>query len=164
MKTAVIFYSHYGNTAYVANQLCDALSRTGESVLFEIECEDYKQTLLKRLYNHFFPLRVELVDIPLDLAKYDVVIFGIPVWAGRPSAPINKYITLCKGVEHKKIICVYIYAIEASAKKCSQFVASLLNAKDHPFIREFFLPWSNLNDERFLAKSIKDIIEEVEHK
>jgi multimeric flavodoxin WrbA len=121
MKSLIVYYSRYGNTARVADLLGDVLRKRGETNIAEIEYRDTKQNILKRTFFRFFPMFVRLAPIKSDLKDYDLLCMGVPVWGGKPSAPVTKYLLLAKGLVGKKALCFYIYSFKASAEICSEY-------------------------------------------
>lgn len=161
MKTLLIYYSHYGHTYNVANAFGEALAKIGTVDSYELEYLDHRQGLLKRIFYRLFPLSVTLAPIPLDLSGYDILCLGIPVWGGRPSAPVTKYLQLCKNIEKKNIICFLVYGIEPSAHTCFNFVSKVLMKKRQALIIPAYIPWDKTQDKEFLSKTISSVLETI---
>lgn len=161
MKTLLIYYSHYGHTYSVANAFQEALSKIGTVDNYELEYLSRRQGLLKRIFYRLYPALVALAPIPLDLKNYDVLCLGIPVWGGRPSAPVTKYLQLCKNIEKKTIICFFVYGIEASAKTCFNFVSKVLKRKGQAAIIPVYVPWEKAQNKEFLSKAISTTLEKI---
>jgi hypothetical protein len=158
----VVYYSHYGNTAYVADKFLNALSKKGETDIAQLEYGVSRQSLLKRFFFRLFPSLVDLAPLPFDLKDYEVLCLGIPVWGGRPSAPVAKYLHLCKDLSKKKIICFYIYGIKTSATRCSRYLRKILEKKGHPLIFDVFIAWMDVHNQEFLENIINDAIGRIE--
>ena len=161
MKSAVVFYSHYGNTAYVVDRFCDVLRAQGKADVFELEYLHAKKGLLRRFVYRIFPFMVRLSPINLDLKEYDLLFLGIPVWGGKPSAPVSKYMLTCKNIAGKKIICCYVYGIEASARKCAKYVERTLQRKGCSEIFNIYFPWSRISDEEFLDQTVRTSMDKI---
>ncbi len=161
MKSLVAYYSRYGNTARVADALLDALRKVGEANIEEIECLDKRQGLIKHACYKLFPVFIRLAPVKWDLKGYDLLCMGIPVWGGRPSAPVTKYLLLTKNVVGKKAICCYVYGFETSAHQCSQYVESLLKKKGFSSVARIFVHWDDVGNEVFLNKAISDALAKV---
>ena len=158
MKSVIIYYSHYGNTAYVAERLEEALKKSGEVKTLEIEYQGSKHGFIERAFFRLFPGLVKLSPIITDLRSFDTIVFGVPVWGGRPSAPLTKYLTLVDNIPGKKVICFYIYAIEASAQACAGHICQLLRKKGNPELINAFIPWSSVHNLALLEKSVQEIV------
>lgn len=161
MKSLVIYYSHYGNTALVSSKVYDALGKKGEADIFELQYQVRPTGLIKRAFFRIFPRLVNLASISVDLNSYDLICFCIPVWGGRPSAPVTKYLYTCASIGRKKVICCYIYGIESSARKCANYVRKVLNKKGSPLIVDMFVPWTELHKVGFLENRINETLEKI---
>ena len=156
MKSLIVYYSRYGNTARVADVLLDALRTKGEANIAEIEYRESRQNLLQRTFYRFFPMFVKLAPIKSDLREYDLLSVGIPVWGGRPSAPVTKYLLLAKGGVGKKALCFYIYSFKVSAQRCAKYVESLHKRKGFAAVANVFVHWDDVGNEVFLNKEISE--------
>ncbi|MDD2752149.1 MAG: hypothetical protein PHN59_03380 [Candidatus Omnitrophica bacterium] len=161
MKTLLIYYSHYGHTYNVANAFQESFGKIGSVDTYELEYLKSRQGLIKRAFFRLYPALVNLAPVPLDLKDYDLLCLGVPVWGGRPSAPVTKYLQLCKNIDGKVIICFFVYGIEASALTCFSFVSKLLKRKGRPTIIPVYVPWEKAQQEEFLAKAIGEAMEKL---
>tara|TARA_B100000315_G_C14560921_1_gene580551 strand:- start:1248 stop:1739 length:492 start_codon:yes stop_codon:yes gene_type:complete len=161
MKSLVVYYSHYGNTAKVIHKIFEYLRQLGEAQLNRLEYLEGKSNPLKRLIFKIFPNLVELAPIPIDLSEYDLLCIGIPVLGGLPSSIISKYLRVCKSIDKKKIICCYVYGFEINAKGCSDYVKKLLTKKENPDIIEMFMSWSEISKPNYVDNKIKEALAKV---
>jgi menaquinone-dependent protoporphyrinogen IX oxidase len=104
---------------------------------------------------------VKLAPVKTDLTDYDLLCIGIPVWGGRPSAPVTKYLLLTKNTIGKKAICFYVYGFKESAKRCSKYVKSFLKKKGFSSIENIFIHWDDVGNEASLNQSISEAIIKV---
>jgi len=166
MKSAVIYYTHFGNTGSVAYRFYDALRQKGEVDIFELQYRQKsmgRHIFLKRIFFRLAPLLVELEPIPLDLKEYDVLCFGIPVRAGKPSAPIIKYLHTCQNIDNKKIVCFYLFSVQNSLHKCQRYIEKILDKKaPHSVLINVTLPWPELYNNIYLNKFVNEAIEKLE--
>ncbi|MDR1447027.1 MAG: flavodoxin family protein [Treponema sp.] len=93
MKTAVIYYSLDGNCRLVAEMLKEELGAD----LFSIETIDSKKRkgLSKFVWGGrmvFTRKEPPLKPLTADLASYDLLILGAPVWAGSPAPPMMSFL------------------------------------------------------------------------
>lgn len=158
MKGLVIYYSHLGNTAYVADRLADALREKGEVDIFQLGYRSGRINLPMRLLYRILPSLVKMEPVNLDLKDYNVVCFGISVMAGYPPAIMSKYLRLCENINKKKIICFFIYAVEESAKRCTKYVGKILQKKGGTIITNMFVPWTKACDTDYLEKVINGAV------
>ena len=161
MKTLLVYYSHYGHTYNVALSLQEALGKLGTVDTCELEYLMPRQGLLKRAFYRLFPDMVKLAPVPLDLKNYEILCLGVPVWGGKPSAPVTKYLHLCKNLENKIVVCFFVYSIEASAKACFNFVQKLLKTKGSRTVVAVYVPWDKTQNKDFLDKTIGPALEKI---
>lgn len=161
MKSLVVYYSHYGNTAFVTHKAWTELNKKGEADIFELEYLGGKKNIITRFFYRIFPFLVKIKSIPLDLNNYDVLFLGVPVLAAHPSSAVLKYIQSIKNINSKRISCCYIYGAELSAKRCAAHVSKILEKKGSPYIMNIFIPWSNVHNESFLHKTLIEPLDQL---
>lgn len=104
MKTAVIYYSLDGNCRLVAETLGEELGAD----LFSIEMIDSKKRagLSKFVWGGrmvFTRKKPPLKPLAVDLAAYDLLILGAPVWAGSPAPPMMSFLSQAAFPGKKKL-------------------------------------------------------------
>ena len=93
MKVAVVYYSMFNNTEYVANKIkeiidCDLIR------LYPVK-EYPTKGLSKFFHGGKSAIKnetPELKEYNFDADKYEYIIIGSPVWASRIAPPINTFI------------------------------------------------------------------------
>lgn len=154
MKSLVIYYSHYGNTAFVTHKAWAKLSTKGEAEMFEVEYVGMGKNLISRIFYRIFPTLVRMKPVPVDLKSYDVLFLGVPVLGAHPSSVLLKYVKSLKNTVNKKIVCCYVYGMELSAKYCAARLAKVLRKNGNPQITSIFIPWTHVHNESFLEKTL----------
>jgi flavodoxin len=103
MKIGLVYYSRTGNTRQIAKKLEEKFKeKKAEVDLIEIEHvkkpgffaagkASMKQLELPIKNNHF------------DMEKYDVIIVGLPTWAGRPSPFVKSFLNKAENIKGKKV-------------------------------------------------------------
>lgn len=86
MSTLVVYYSHHGNNATLANHLCNRL-QCGSVAIVETKPRTNRGILFDVLFRH--EPRIQRIEKALD--DYDHVIVVGPVWAGRIAAPLKSF-------------------------------------------------------------------------
>jgi len=105
MRVAIVYHSLSGNTRRVAELLAGRLAGTADADLIEVR-DQYQYTTLTA-YTSGAPraMRGETAEIEpaeIDLAGYDVVVFGTPVWAQAPTPAMNGAVAALRNVEGKE--------------------------------------------------------------
>lgn len=162
MRSLVVYYSHFGNTAYIASRLQEALAVKGSADIFALEYADKKKSLIRQFLYRVFPSLVKLAPIPADLKDYDVLCLGIPVIFGSPSSAFRKYISICTGLYNKKVICCYVYGIETDARNYAKQVEKILAPKVSQPIINIFIHWGNVRIEGFITSAVKEAMDKLD--
>lgn len=93
MKTLIVYYSLQGNTDYAAQRIAENI---GADTLRLFSKKAYKDKgFAKFLSGGPSAIREETPDLEgyeVDLAEYDRVIFGFPVWASNIAPPLRTFI------------------------------------------------------------------------
>ncbi len=110
MKTAIIYYSMSGNTAYTAGQI----AKDASVDLIEIKpVNNYPDKGIKKfLWGGKSAMMAEtpvLEPYTFDAGDYDQVVIGFPVWAANIAPPVRSFLT-----ENKE----RLYRMEISAFAC----------------------------------------------
>ncbi len=103
MKICVIYHSETGNTRHVAQHIGSVY----DAKLVEV-CETAKHSRLTRFLSWCKMARgEELTTIEpdvIDVSTYDLIVFGSPVWAFKPTPVIHAAIKGLKGCEGKRAV------------------------------------------------------------
>lgn len=108
MKTAIVYYSLEGNTQYVADKIAAILKETCEVDIIRIEPEKaYPNKGFKKFFwggkSAVMAETPTLLPYEFDVAQYDRIIFGTPVWASTFTPPIRTFINDNPAVKEKQI-------------------------------------------------------------
>ena len=103
MKTGIIYYSRTGNTKQAAETIEKKLKNKKIDVkLFEIK-HVKKPGFFKAGYAAMRQKELPIIDVDFDLKKYDLLLFGSPIWAGKPAPFIKTFINkIGKTIRGKK--------------------------------------------------------------
>lgn len=91
MKTLIVFYSNTGNTSKLAKVLASKL----KSDTLEIKDRRNRKGLIGFLRAGFDAITSNVTiieDFTQDFTKYDLVLIGTPVWAGRITPAIRTFL------------------------------------------------------------------------
>jgi len=103
MKICIIYHSESGNTRHVAQHLASAC----DAHLVEITDKTLCMKLIRFLVwckKARDEEKTEIEPAAVDVSGYDVLIFGSPVWAFKPTPAIHTAIDSLKGCEGKKAV------------------------------------------------------------
>lgn len=103
MKSLVIYYSLEGDTKFIAETLA---KETNSDILDLKVKKEYPKKGFKKFFwggkDVLFNKKPELIELDVDLNKYDCLFIGTPIWAGTYAPPFNTFISTYN-VENKKI-------------------------------------------------------------
>lgn len=118
MKACIVYYSMSSNTEYVANKIAEYIGADFVSLIPEVEYPD------KGFKKYFWGGKSALMkDKPMlknynfDASKYDVIVFGTPVWASSYTPPLRTFIEEQASFLKNKKICAFACYSGAGAKK-----------------------------------------------
>ena len=126
MKTAIVYYSMSGNTAYAAERLAHALS----AELIPIEpARAYPSKGFKRFLvggrSAITGEKPALLPYLFEAENYDRVIIASPLWASRPAPPLRTFIDENRTALKDKRICAVICSLGGDAAKAFEAIRSL---------------------------------------
>lgn len=138
MKTAVIFYSLSGNTAYIAEILKDRL----DADLIRIRPKkEYPDKGLKKFYlggkDAVRSEEPELEPCGFDPDRYDLIILGTPVWAGTFAPPLRTFLNRERNSLQKKKIAAYCCCSGSGGEKALTRMERFLESD--PFMERMVL-------------------------
>lgn len=108
MRTAIVYYSMSGNTAFVAEKIADRIKTLGEVDIIRIEPKKaYPDKGAKKFFwggkSAVMAETPALQPYEFKIEKYDRIIFGTPVWASTFVPPLRTFINENPDVKDKKI-------------------------------------------------------------
>ena len=108
MRVAIVYHSLSGNTRRVAKLLAGRLEGLGEMAdLVEVHDLHQYSTLTAYMIGAPRAMRGEAAEVDpaeIDLAGYDVVVVGTPVWAFAPTPAANGGVAALRGADGKDAV------------------------------------------------------------
>ena len=104
MKICIIYHSETGNTRHVAQHIASA---TIDSHLVEVTDRAERSALTRFLMQCKAAVSEDKTKIEpsrLDVKGYDLLVFGSPVWAFKPTPAIHTIIDTLTGCENKRAV------------------------------------------------------------
>ncbi len=138
MKTAVVFYSLGGNTAFAAERIASRI----QADLIEVRTENaYPQ---KGIAKYFWAGKSSVMAEKPALQRYDFcgesydqIIIGFPVWAGNFAPPIRTFLNENRDQLTGKRICVFACESGAGAERAFKSLKEFLQIES--FANELIL-------------------------
>lgn len=127
MKTAIVYYSMSGNTAFVAAQLAERLG--ADAIALEPVTAYPAKGFFKFLHGGKSALLGEtpaLKPYTFDASQYDAVILGTPVWAGSFAPPLRTFVRDNRDALGGKRIAAFVCCMGGGAAKTLGKLRALL--------------------------------------
>ena len=127
-KTIVVYYSLEGNIDFVAKKIAEKLGAD----IFRLETvKEYpKKGLLKYFHggkDSVAGLKPELKGELPNLAEYEKIVIGAPVWASKPAAPINTFFEKA-GLSGKSCF-AFASSAGGNSAKCLEIMSAEISKK-----------------------------------
>lgn len=134
MKTAIVFYSMCRNTAYVADKIKNSLG--ADTDLIEIKpVKAYPSKGIKKFLwggkSAVMSEKPELNPYEFNADKYEQVLIGFPVWAGRFAPPLRTFVEDNKEKLNGKLISAFACQSGNGAEKAFDKLKELLGITDY---------------------------------
>lgn len=92
-KALVLYYSQTGNTKAVAQEIASHIDADMEEIIPVNPYDpDFKATIDRCLADREQGIVTEIQPVAADIAKYDLIFIGFPVWFGTYAPPIATYL------------------------------------------------------------------------
>ena len=103
-KMLVLYYSQTGNTKAVANEIATKLGADIEEItMVDPYDPDFQATIDRCMKDREQGIIPEIQPVKADVANYDVIFIGFPVWFGTYAPPVQKFL-LDADLSGKKIV------------------------------------------------------------
>lgn len=117
MNRAVIFFSLTNNTKEAAEYIAE---KTGAD-LFQIELakpmpDSFEKQMLIGGMQSSLGIIPKIKEVPMDIEKYDEIILGTPIWAGKASSPVNALLKKYNVAD--KVTAVFTFSGGGDNDKC----------------------------------------------
>lgn len=151
MKVGVIVHSHTGNTLSVAEKMKEALSASGHEVTLEqVKAVNENPNDIKNIQLELNP----------DIADYEVLIFGAPVWAFSLSAVMNTYLKQLPSMNGKKVSGFVTQSFPfpwMGGNRSIKQIFKICGEKGASILKSGIVGWSKKNREELITKLVKDL-------
>jgi len=157
MKSVIIYYSYSGNTRKVTEGLAGALKEKGPVDLIQLKALDESNSFFGQCRRAFWRVRAKIESVNFDLAGYDLICFGAPVWAFAPAPAMNTYLDKCVGIEGKEIILFTTYGSGTGNGRCLNYMQDILSKKGANSFKRFSIQQFKAQDKEFVLSKIREV-------
>ncbi|MDR3551563.1 MAG: flavodoxin [Clostridia bacterium] len=91
MKILVVYYSRSGVTKLAAQTISKTIGADLEEII-DTQSRSGAVGFIKSCYQVVLNQLTRIQELKADLAQYDLVVVGSPVWAGKPATPVTSFL------------------------------------------------------------------------
>jgi len=159
MKALLTYYSYSGNTDKVAGIFGKILQSRGEAHIQRLKPVDEIKNFVSQCAAARRGERAMLEEgIKFDVASYDLVLIGSPVWAFAPTPAMNTFLKNLSGLKNKRVIVLLTSGSGLGVKACFNNIRKTLEAKGASTIDEINIPDRKNGDGDFVASSLQRLL------
>lgn len=145
-----------------ANILADELKARFERVdCHRIEASDESSSFLGQCRRAFFKKKAKIKEIPANMADYDLIAIGTPVWAFEPTPAVRAYLDQITGASGKKAVLFATYGSGTGKERCLNRIEAALKEKGLSSTARFSIQQFKLSDEPFVRAEIKKCLASI---
>ena len=131
-KMLVLYYSQTGNTKAVAEEIANKLGADIEEItMVDPYDPDFQATIDRCMKDREQGIIPDIQPVKANIADYDIVFLGFPVWFGTYAPPVQKYL-LGVDLSGKKIVPFCTFGSGGLESSVKDLVAAEPNAKVLP--------------------------------
>jgi len=158
-KAIVVFYSYSGNTEKLAVTLKEELSAEFNTDIYRLEALDEAESFFGQALRAFLKKKAQIKeDITLDLAAYDLVCLGTPVWAFGPAPALRTYLNKCRGIKNKQVLLFASYGSGAGSTKCIRQMNDIVQKKGTTAVKSFLIQQADVTNRTKVTSAIKNAL------
>lgn len=159
MKSLITYYSYSGHTDKVAQIFAGVLREKGEVVIQKIRPKKEITSFMGQCRAARMHQRAELDgSVIFDVASFDMIVIGSPVWAFAPVPAMNTYLDKITGLAGKRAVVLLTSGSGLGVNACFKNIARLLKEKNIAQVDEINIPDRKQGDEGFIAQSLKRLL------
>ena len=159
MKLCIIYHSETGNTRHVAQHLASAV----DGHLVEVYDRASYSALTRFLLRCKKARSEELTPIEpasIDVSAYDLLAFGSPVWAFKPTPVMHAAIAALKGCEGKRAVVFFTHG--GRPGECEEVTKKWVEARGMHFFGALAIQQKSIEDEKKNEELVR-LIEAAQH-
>ena len=128
-KTLVVYYSQTGNTKAVAEEIAGKIGADIEEITMEEPYDgDFQATIERCLKEREQGIIPAIHPVKADLADYDVIFIGYPVWFGTYAPPVTAFLDSVD-LSGKKVVSFCTFGSGGLESSVKDLVAAEPNAE-----------------------------------
>lgn len=163
MNIGIIYYSRTGNTKKIAGYIEQAVKKKNHQTECIEVIPDKQPGYLNAVFSSIRQKKIPITNEPVDVAVYDHVFIGCPIWGRKPAPVIKTIIQQSKGFE-KTMTSVFITCggLETPESTSIQLLKSYLREKQANIFDDTLIVYMQGNEKiREEIPSVEDYVSTV---
>lgn len=146
MNIAIVYYSYSGNT-HKAAQLMEEILKPRHTVKrVRIEAEGESRSFFIQALRGLAKRKIDISPVETNLAAYDLIILGTPVWAREMCPAMRAYLEKAGGLAGKKAVPFVTYGSGFGKEHCLASLKQALKQKWAACVGSFSLSQFKVED------------------
>lgn len=155
-KALIVYFSYTGNTKIVAEVLAEYLKQEYEVELFRLIDINQSYSFFQQSKSAFKHERAELKEINFDLASYDLICLGTPVWTFTSTPAMNAFLDKCSGIGGKEVV-LFTTSGGIGDESCQGYMQELLSKKEVKSFKNFSVRKHKVQDKELVLEQIESM-------
>ena len=154
MKAIVIYYSLTGKTELAAKSIAETL-KINSKKLEEVKSRKGLLGFLRSGHDAIKELNSEIKPLDINIADYDLIFIGTPVWAFKPAPAINSFIASTNFTGKKAV--VFVTMGGSGDKNTIKILKEKIEAKGGTLLASFSIRTGGLVKDADIIEKGKEI-------
>ncbi len=162
-KAIIVYYSKSGNTAKLGDLLTQEMKQHYETHIQSLQATDESESFFGQAVRALLKRRARLKpQTRVELAEYDLICLGTPVWAFGPAPALRTFMQVCTGVANKPILNFVTYGSGAGKNNCISQMNELMTKKGARPGTPLLIQQFQLYNPTKVTDSIRKVLDEYE--
>lgn len=160
MNILITYYSYSGITAKVVDMFKRILEKKGRVTTQRLRPKKEITTFAGQCIAARFGRRCELEgEVLFDVAAYDLIVIGLPVWAFAPVPAINTYLDKISGLRGKNFVVLVTSGSGIGVNMCLGKINNILRHKGVSGIKQVNIPNAKMDNKDFIVSSLEGTLQ-----
>lgn len=146
MNIAIVYYSYSGNTHKAARLMEDILKNGNAVKRIRIEAQGEARSFFMQALRGLAKRKIEISPLETNLAAYDLIILGTPVWAREMCPAMRAYLEKAGGLTGKKAVPFVTYGSGFGKEHCLASLKQAVEQKGAACVGSFSLSQFKVED------------------
>lgn len=155
MNIVIVYYSYSGNTHKAARRMEEILKQSHTVKRVRIEAEGEARSFFMQALRGLMRRKIGISPVETNLAAYDLVILGTPVWAREMCPAMRVYLEKVSGLAGKKAVPFVTYGSGFGKEHCLVSLKQAVEQKGAACVGSFSLSQFKVEDKSVVEAALK---------